>query len=1140
MDLAKKVEIFRSRFHGRQDVYGRARKIDDNGKERLVYAKVCSNLWAEDCVLRRGLSCSDCSVFAPIAVDTVCIEDHISAKETHNFYLVLDEGLVRFGAVDFDVKPGKEDKGYDFFEVQKFTSILRAQGIEHGIARSSGDGYHVYMFFKDPYPAVRFRAVMQKLFYGAGFNRYVDQGIKLGYPEIFPKQDYVAHGSYGNGITPPMQEPKIMKGRKCWVDEEDRVIGESAATGEELIEAQWRHLEEMPWTDPAAFERIIEEHNLKIDDIPTLKKRAEKGDSAVDIMGISGTSGAGTARPFGHVERVIFGCEAFRGLYERIRDHGHHPNHDEGLALWHLCMNTVDGKEWFKANVKTWGRTQKDIRELEYSVRKNYRPTSCEKMKEQGICHKDGLCAEAAPKPLSADPSLTDGALEDLNEQDRRKHNPYRFAFADGAELLHQLIAEADRLMELNEAEDADAETKERRLQEKEEKLKDLVRRAQALDKKKLRNFKDHIDKLQKPLKIPKNRIAPIFKKASEERFEREQEVLQEDVTVYEFGSYVYRKRYGDGKYGYFQITKGKDSIVETLLLEMDIIIKEERYYTEDGGVTRTVYKGYVRNGNGEKNFEIDTDTWASDVEFQKFFTKLMGGAFSPVRKQIEHIKQAALGWCEKRNLTVKISSLMTQGFYEGHYLMPSVTVDASGLRPTSPGVLEIGHKDVVKNLDWKILDDVDFLETLRHIKDDFLVAWPEEWTYIGLAHIFRPLMRNLMNWQSFPTLFYDGLTGLGKSEITKMLQKFWGRFESLVNLTVTQKYLEEMAYEFNDACLVLDDFKGLTPQQKNAVMHQIQYGYDGSSTGKLNRDSTARKARKNRATLVMSGENFIQNQASVVARTLLIDVHQFDKQKTFDAYLNCMKMSKNYCGITPRFLHWLFSRDREILQQEYDNIRLTLYKFAKGRQNASRIAENVAANHLTWKQFTSFMEDAAVISNVERNELDNRHWSIAQSLFHRMVVRCEEEQEGVNFKSILVALVLSGGVRVEGLKLHAENPRAPVVGFIPNPVDQTVGYYYPDAVMNAVNEVLRPQGVVLPKTTVARQLIDAKIIKEVDAQRLNKLVRRGAGRVRVWVIDHSVLELVFGDVPQEAAPPENVIELKPGTQAFRDGMGLF
>jgi hypothetical protein len=1126
MDMARKIEVFRARFHGRQDIFGRARKVGKEGEERTVYSPVCNNIWTSVCHIERGtgVPCSDCEnqLWEPVSDQNV--KQHITAHHVHNYYLVLDEGMIRFGAIDFDYKPGKEAQGYSFFEVKKFCKILKARGIDYGIARSTNNGYHVYVFFKEPYPAVRFRAVMSKFFEAAGFDIYVKERAKPAFPEIFPKQDYVSQGFLGNGITPPMIEPLMMKGKKCWVDDNDVMIGQEIEDGQAMIDAQWDHLENLPWADPAAFEKIIEHYALKIEDIAVLKKRAVESASRQIV-------GDGSARPHGHIEKVLYGCEAFRDLTARIRGEGHEPSHVEGMALWHLAINTVDGKDWFQKNVTTWGRTQSEAKQLEFSIKKNYRPHSCSTMKEQGICHKQGLCIEAAPRPKAkpGEAEITEGALEDLNEQDQKEYNPYRFAFSQGAELLHELTKGADSLLQVED-----------QLQ-KEDGLRELARRAQALDKPKVKQFKEYVDRIQKPLKVPKNKIGPMFKAAEEAKFELEKVMLEEDSSVYEVGSYVYRKRYGGGKYGYYQITKGKDQLTETLLLEVDILIHEVRYYMEESGISRTVYRGIVKDADGEKSFEIDTDVWSTDSDFVKFFTKLIGPKFQPKRKQIDDVKQAVLGWSEKKNLMQKVSSLLTQGFYEGTYLMPSVTVDAGGLRPTKSGVLDTSHKDVVKNLDWKILEDDVFQETLRHIKDDFLSAWPDEWTYIGLAHVMRPLMMKVMGWSHFPTLFYDGLSGIGKSELLKILQMFWGNFSSLVNLTVTQKYLEEMAHEFNDACLVLDDFKGITPQQKNAVMHQIQYGYDGSSTGKLNRDSTARKARKNRATLIMSGEGFIQHQASVVARTLLLEVHRFNNDMTHEAYFRVQKMAKNYAGITPRFLHWLLGREAKILQDDYEALRITLYRFAKGRQNASRIAENVAGNHLTWRLFTSFMEDSAVITTSERDQMNERHWAICQSLYHRMVFRCEEEQEATNFKSILLALILSGKVRVEGLHQSVEALRAPVVGYLPDPSDPKTGYYYPETVMNEINEVMRQQGTSLPKKTVGRQLLDAKIIKEVDSDRSTKLVRKGNARIRVWVIDHVALELIDPDVVQETESPKStVVPLRQGQKAMMDGYGIF
>lgn len=1133
MDLLRKLEIFKSRFQGRPDMYGRARKVPDKktGGERTVYSPVCGNFYADVCHIKRGtdVHCIDCEHQAWEPVSDKSISQHISGHHMHNLFPVLEDGTVRFGVVDFDMKPGKEDKGYDFFEVKKFCTILKAQNIGYGTARSTTAGYHVCVFFKDPFPAAKVRAVMQKLFEACGFDKYVKERTKTSYPEIFPKQDFIQEGFFGSGVTPPMVEPLFLKERKCWVDDNDVMIGRELSEGRDdinaTIDAQWEYLDALPWADPATFDAIIEHYALKVDDLVTLKKRAQYAKE-------SGPSiGGGTSRPHGSMEKVMFGCEAFRELGAKLPN-GHDPSHYEGMALWLMAINTVDGREWFRENVPTWGQDQGEIRQLEQAVKASYRPYSCESMKVNGICFKDGLCLDAAPRLKTKEGAdQTDGALEDLNEIDQKRFNPYRYSYSQGADLFHKLLDEATKLLEIED------------VPQREDALRSLAARVQVFEKRQQKAFKEHVDKIQKALQIPKNRVGPIFKAAEAAFYEQKKELLEEDPGKYEVGSNVYRKRYGGGKYGYFQIIKGKDDFTELLLCEIDILIHEERYYMEEGDVRRTVYRGKVVSPDSEKNFEIRTEDWASDVKFLEYFTQLMGTSFSPIRKQLENIKQAAIGWSEKRKLTHKVTSFLTQGFYHNQYLMPSVTVDAMGLRPTKAGAIDTSQKEVVKHLDWKILDDDTVAETLRHLKDDFLVAWPAEWTYIGLAHVFRSIVMPLMNWGNYPTLFFDGLTGLGKSEITKALQAFWGDFPKLVNLGSSQKYLEEMAYEFKDACLVLDDFKNLTPQQRSAVLQHIQYGYDGSATGKLNRDSTMRKARFNRSTTIMSGEGFIHNHSSVVARTILIEASRFDNEKTRPHYMNVMKMQPNYSGITPRFLHWLLGREKGPLHLEFNDTRIELQRYAKGRQNASRIAENLAGNRLVWTLFTRFMEDNSVILASEREEMDAKHMAILQNLFNRMVIRCEEEQEAANFKTILTSLIVTGRVVVTGLKGYPNpDPRATVVGFVPDPENQKVGYYFPDAVIQEVNEALRQQGVMLQKRTVSRQLADLKIIISASDDRNMKQIRRNNALIRVWVFDHTALELVVEEEGQdgETMKTAKVVPIRPESQAMRDTFGIF
>ena len=112
-------------------------------------------------------------------------------------------------------------------------------------------------------------------------------------------------------------------------------------------------------------------------------------------------------------------------------------------------------------------------------------------------------------------------------------------------------------------------------------------------------------------------------------------------------------------------------------------------------------------------------------------------------------------------------------------------------------------------------------------------------------------------------------MTGSGKSELTHALQYFWGDFKSIANFMSSAKGIRELGYQFKDAAIVVDDYKGLSKEQKASIRSCILNAYDGTTDFKLQRNSDFRTPRATRGIYIMSGEEFVTNDAAVIARTI-------------------------------------------------------------------------------------------------------------------------------------------------------------------------------------------------------------------------------------------------------------------------------
>lgn len=1101
MELQQKIGLFRERFYGRQDVYGKqwiAQKED--GTQVRGYAPVCGNLWKEFCHLRLkdGVQCIKCEHrrWAPVTDDSVL--RHIQGEEAHIYYVLQTDATIKFGAMDFDMKPGKEEKGYSFQEVKGVSDLLKEYGVPHYIARSTGAGYHLYVFFEDFCPAYKFRSFIIEIYERVGFMQYLRQGLKP-IPEHFPKQSYAGRDGIGNGIKPPMIEPQFEKGKNCWVDSEDKVI-----------EDQWGYFKGMKLLTAAEFDKILEERQ-----IPINESEAPSNSDALDGTASyrpSDYSGKKWQHPItGSIEKVMEGCKAFR----RIRDMalgGAVLGHGEGFALYHMCMHTQDGLAWFKTNTKGWGESDKDLRQLEHSMDKNYLPWTCKKLQEQGICAAGTQCFEKKPPR-----EIVDGleVLRDDIPKDRWPDpSPIRYAFGRGEDYLERLKREVISL-------------KSEVVDKRHDLLKELARRIQVFDEGQQKEFKEYVRE-QKPLK--RAELSKIFNEASDVYEEEIKKQIESRDDAVVFDDHYYMKAKPAGYLFIKTIKDGKKK--EIKLCSVDIIIKEERVYQDDviviegKSIPKTVYTGTVKAPGIERTFEIPVNCWVDNSTFLATFTALLGYHFSPLRSNIEYIRQAALAFSRREGIerTVYIT---TQGYYGETYLTPSCVIDNTGVRPNTTQRVDLSSK-ATRNIDLTILTENEFQETLLHIKTTLMTTWPAMWVYTGIAHTLAAGVITPLDWHKRVTLFYEGLTGGGKSELTQSLQYFWGNFPSLANFFSTSKGVMELGFQFKDACLVVDDYKGLSKEQTSIVKNTIQRTYDGSADYKCEATTNLREPKASRCLYIMSGEEFITHDAAVISRTILVETNKQDTRETESKLLEVQKFRPLYKGVTPRFIAFFLRRSQADIQKRLAQTKSKLKEGYYYAQNIDRISQNLALNYVVFTMFTEFLVENNAASSGEKDVLDIRHYSHMTTLRNRMVERCAAEQSSEVFLRVLTQMIISGEVRITGLP-GAVSERKIHVGFIPKDAPHMV-CLFPKIVFETVKDFSRNAPILGTEAAIIRQLEDQGAIAARDAQHLTKNMRYDNKQTRVLCIKAVSLGLdsIATSQSQEQDDGSNIIEFRP------------
>ena len=203
-----KITLFRHLFRGREDVYPQRW---ESAKGTSGYAPSCGNEWKPGVCYKPKVKCGDCNQRQFLPLTDQVVYDHLVGKQTVGIYPLLIDNSCYFLAVDFDEADWRED-------AKAFKQSCRELSIPAALEISrSGNGAHAWIFFFEPVPAREARQL------GAALISYTcDRTRQLSlssYDRLFPNQDTLPKGGFGNLIALPLQKQPRELGRSVFVDE---------------------------------------------------------------------------------------------------------------------------------------------------------------------------------------------------------------------------------------------------------------------------------------------------------------------------------------------------------------------------------------------------------------------------------------------------------------------------------------------------------------------------------------------------------------------------------------------------------------------------------------------------------------------------------------------------------------------------------------------------------------------------------------------------------------------------------------------------------------------------------------------------------------------------------------------------------
>jgi superfamily II DNA or RNA helicase len=237
---AEKLKLFRELFRGRQDVYPTRFVSKKTG--RPGYAPACANKFVPGVCDLPKVKCGECTNQAFRPVDDAALVAHLTGKHVMGVYPILADETCWFLAIDFDKSTWTND-------VRAVLETCRRLGLPAAVERSrSGNGAHVWFFFSAPVSAAAARKMGCHIITETMASRH--ELSMDSYDRLFPSQDTLPRGGFGNLIALPLQRGPRQAGNSVFLDEDLVPYPD---------DRQWAFLASIQRIDPSTVERIAAE-----------------------------------------------------------------------------------------------------------------------------------------------------------------------------------------------------------------------------------------------------------------------------------------------------------------------------------------------------------------------------------------------------------------------------------------------------------------------------------------------------------------------------------------------------------------------------------------------------------------------------------------------------------------------------------------------------------------------------------------------------------------------------------------------------------------------------------------------------------------------------------------------------------------
>lgn len=502
----------------------------------------------------------------------------------------------------------------------------------------------------------------------------------------------------------------------------------------------------------------------------------------------------------------------------------------------------------------------------------------------------------------------------------------------------------------------------------------------------------------------------------------------------------------------------------------------------QDAGECSREFRGTLRTSNTTSEWKISADDYANDAKLKASLYAAAGpnliidcrmdelrNAIAQMSTPSQEIQTTDFGWTE-----------------QGDFLTPGAIITTSGWRTTGNGHVTVNmeSEDIPRQLG--LLEPIP--EQVERLKRDVVPR------LLGLQHlrVMLPLIgfvwvpilvRFLPDARPF-CLWLAGETGVGKSYIARLMQRFYGDFSKYLSWASTVNSLQRAGYFFKNALVLIDDYKPDIVNSRD-VTRFIQTYADGSARGRLKKDATSNWSREVRGWMISTGEDLPEHSSSTLARMVIVRAPRHTPN--LDDGRLCKVESQHFSQLTSAFIASVIREGRgPLFRQEVEQFELDFQSRLAGQQNGPRIGRNFAILQAATRQAVEFL----VLDPLEQNRLLQSMSQLIQEMITDVVHETIEQAPHEILFSNLRSMLVSGRVHIQGVPRPAwdrtpEQNRGVNIGRVCPENANLIQINLTEA-LRMVNESLRAQSKTELKATnrtLLNTMRQAQILVGIDGQ---------------------------------------------------------